>query len=107
MSRKTHKKFTSIPFVPACRDKYFRLVGDIDSALTGRGVLRTVLRVEVDKARRSQTVALAIAALHTDQSTFTRAVTQHYACHHNDLASFLVEIPLSAGGDRRRRSTSR
>lgn len=52
--------------------------------------------MEVDKARRGQTAALTIATLHTDQSTFTRIVTQRYVYHYDDLASFLVEIPLLA-----------
>lgn len=47
-----------------------------------------LFHAEVGKACNNQTIALTIAALQTDQSTFTRTVTQHYVYHHDDLASF-------------------
>ncbi|KYM81239.1 Otopetrin-2 [Atta colombica] len=47
-----------------------------------------LFHAEVGKACNNQNIALTIAALQTDQSTFTRTVTQHYVYHHDDLASF-------------------
>lgn len=67
-SKNASKKFTSV--VPSSLSVAINIpdsVGNIDSTFTS---------VEVDKARRGQTAALAIAALHTDQSTFMRTVTQ-------------------------------